>query len=386
MRHYYDIAPLERKILSCIKNRPGLYLGSCDLMALGHFMDAFELAAVAFDKTSHIMTPPGINEFTASYYNDSSSRDCFSMITCHEPDKETAFSKFFELLDCYLVRLGYEPLPEVSQDTNVHNLLFPEPLSHWCVFDVCIFIDFDRRSKLRKEYNSKEELAVNMFSGIDLSNPSKMVDLGDGFTALYYSDPADSDPVTAGQHIHGQIGELQKDGKTVFEWDNVYGSSGLASIIHHSDGNDYFLFSVDLYGYCVFNITGNKMGACRLITPYIYSDDNEESFIWAIPHYDKTTNIMAVEGCFWAYPYSVIVLDFSDPSWYMDPEKWVDLRDHLDPGYKKYSHIDFGKWTDQGLLVKAELVDSVSSEDILFSFEELKEMLKDKKPDNPFAN
>ncbi len=386
MRHYYDIAPLERKILSCIKKRPGMYFGSCDLMALGHFMAAYETAAAAFDKSNHDMTPPGIDEFTASYYRDSSSRNCFSMITYHEPDKETAFYKFFELLDDYLVRLGYEPLEDVPQDTTMYKLLFSEQSDKECVFDVGSYIHFDYGSKLGGKYNSIEELAVDMFSGIDLNEPSRVVDLGDGFAVLYYNHPDDSDPVTACQHLHGQVGLLQKDGKTIFEWDNVYGSSKLASIIHHSDGNDYFLFDVDLYGYCVFNITKNKICACKQITPYVYSDVCEESFIWVIPHYDNKTDIMAVEGCIWAYPYSVIVLDFSDPSWFMGPEKWVDLHDQIDPEYKKYIHIDFESWTDQGLTVKAELVSGDGSEEIVFSLEELKTMLKDKKPDGPFGN
>ena len=386
MRHHYDIAPLERKILSCIKNRPGLYFGSCDLNALGHFIAAYEMAATAFDRTSHNMTPSGINEFAAAYYCDSSSRNCFSMITYHEPDKETAFYKFFELLDEYLIRLGYDPLENVPQDTNISDLLFPKRPSREFVFDVRSYINFDYGSKLWGKYNSIEELAVNMFSGIDLTEPSRTIDLGDGFTVLYYNHPDDSDPVIAGQHIHGQIGKLQKDGKTIFEWDNVYGSSKLASVIHHSDGNDYFLFDVDLYGYCVFNITDNKMGAHKLITPYINSDVCEESFLWVVPHYDEKTDILAVEGCIWACPYSVIVLDFSDPSWFMGPEKWVDIHDQIDPDYTKYCNIDFESWTDLGLLVKADLAEDGSTEEIAFSFDELKAMLKDKKTDGLFGH
>ena len=70
------------------------------------------------------------------------------------------------------------------------------------------------------------------------------------------------------------------------------------------DGHDYLLFSEDLEGQTVIDLTAGR------VTGFSSPDDG---FIWCefYPSPDRTK--LAVVGCYWACPYEVIVYDFRDP-------------------------------------------------------------------------
>lgn len=62
------------------------------------------------------------------------------------------------------------------------------------------------------------------------------------------------------------------------------------------------VFRRDLYGYSVYEVeSGREMH---------YIPSQAGTFIWTDANYDFQSNLLAVEGCFWASTYSVIVLDF----------------------------------------------------------------------------
>ena len=73
----------------------------------------------------------------------------------------------------------------------------------------------------------------------------------------------------------------------------------------------------------------------------------EETVIWAVPHYDPESSLLAVEGCLWAYPYTVLVVDFSDPMQIVEARQWLDLNGDIDSGH--YDEISFIGWDEDSL-------------------------------------
>lgn len=55
-------------------------------------------------------------------------------------------------------------------------------------------------------------------------------------------------------------------------------------------------------------------------------------------------------GCFWACPNGVILLDFTNP---MQETPWVDLIDVMDGGYEKYDDLDFVRWENADIILRA---------------------------------
>jgi hypothetical protein len=74
-----------------------------------------------------------------------------------------------------------------------------------------------------------------------------------------------------------------------------------------------------------------------------------ETFIWTGTHYNSNTNLLIAEGCYWACPYSLFVIDFSDPV--NLPYPMFDLNEHLD--YDDYEDIGFVCWDgNDNLIIK----------------------------------
>jgi hypothetical protein len=70
------------------------------------------------------------------------------------------------------------------------------------------------------------------------------------------------------------------------------------------DGHDYLLFSEDLEGQTIIDLTTGRMAGFS---------SPDDPFIWTefFPSPDRMK--LAVVGCYWACPYQVMVYDFHDP-------------------------------------------------------------------------
>lgn len=70
------------------------------------------------------------------------------------------------------------------------------------------------------------------------------------------------------------------------------------------DGHDYLLFSEDLEGQSVVDLTDRRLEGFASV---------DGDFIWTefYPSHDKTK--LAIVGCYWACPYQLTVYDFRDP-------------------------------------------------------------------------
>lgn len=66
--------------------------------------------------------------------------------------------------------------------------------------------------------------------------------------------------------------------------------------------------------------------------------------IWTGVKYDACTNLLAVEGCYWACPSSVVFLDYTNLLGEHGCEEWIDLRELIDADYTAYDELAVSKW------------------------------------------
>lgn len=153
-----------------------------------------------------------------------------------------------------------------------------------------------------------------------------------------------------GCRIHGSDCTLSdQTGRVLYRWRSLNNDGDFHRVIRHADGREYFLFRRDLYGYSVLDLA---LGEASHYLPYISFPDRkqdfEETFIWTDVHYDPHGNVLAVSGCFWACPASVMLLDFSRPL--SVNGSWVILHDVIADGYDIYDDIEFVSWEADGSL------------------------------------
>jgi hypothetical protein len=63
-------------------------------------------------------------------------------------------------------------------------------------------------------------------------------------------------------------------------------------------------------------------------------------------------DLLAVDGCYWACPYSLIVLDFSHPMTAVEAEDWADVFQYCG-NHPDLDDIDFVGWEGNDLVCKA---------------------------------
>jgi len=157
---------------------------------------------------------------------------------------------------------------------------------------------------------------------------------------------------------------FDETGATIYQYRIDDDDGDFISLIRHSNQHEYFLFRTGLYGYGLYDLTSKQ--------EFFYIPDEPETFIWTDAHYNPITNMLAVGGCFWACPNGVTLLDFSDP---MKETKWVDVISSLDGGYDKYDGLDFIRWHNNNLILKAdELVeenDKISTKSVELEISEM---------------
>ena len=142
---------------------------------------------------------------------------------------------------------------------------------------------------------------------------------------------------------------LDSGGQVVYTWDNINDDGEFYQLLPHVNGNHYLVFREDLYGYSVLEVeTGRTMHYIPEKSWPLDGRQGEETFIWTNVAYDAATNLLAVGGCYWACPNSMVFLDFSDPLSEQDCGCWVEMHEIMDPDYDLFDDIDMINWNVRG--------------------------------------
>lgn len=199
-------------------------------------------------------------------------------------------------------------------------------------------------------------------------------ELAGGFTVISraYGDQVGNYRILASEN------ELQNgEGRVIYTWRNLNIDGAFCYLFRHANGNSYLVFRRDLYGYSVYELeSGREM---HYIPSQAYPEDEEEfqeTFIWTDAHYDPQSNLLAVGGCFWAAPSSVIVLDFSHPLQEQPVEQWFDTRKIVDPEWEIYEDVDFAGWGQGELLLSVLPAEGGKNAEIRLPVSQLGEKLK----------
>lgn len=189
------------------------------------------------------------------------------------------------------------------------------------------------------EFKGKiKEYDRDIFSYCDLDLPTEIKIIDSDYKVLYFYYKEEDSGLNAGRG--GSICHLYKNDKLVFEWKSLYHNSRISNIIEHSNGHKYLIFTEDLYGYSVLELDTLKN------MHYLPKEDPlVESFIWGSDiFYNKNNDLLVVEGCFWGWPVSAIVLDFSKPLEAVDAKDWIDVRSKFN---ENYDDITFKSWHEE---------------------------------------
>lgn len=203
-----------------------------------------------------------------------------------------------------------------------------------------------------KHYQQKWQVCAAVFSPDYASTePEETEAVGDGFSVRtrYFSGEVPGCPYVL-RACESDL--LDGDGNTLYTWRCLDDDAVFSRLIHHRNGKRYLIFRRDLYGYSVLELdSGRDSHYLPLESCPEDQKDFRETFIWTGAEYDPVSSLLAVPGCYWACPNSVIALDFRDP---LTPqERWLDLQEVIDPGYDKYDGLDFAGWdAEQGLLLR----------------------------------
>ena len=142
---------------------------------------------------------------------------------------------------------------------------------------------------------------------------------------------------------------LDSGGQVVYTWDNINDDGEFYQLLPHANGNHYLVFREDLYGYSVLEVeTGRTMHYIPEKSWPLDGRQGKETFIWTNVAYDAATNLLAVWGCCWACPNSMVFLDFSDPLSEQDCGCWVEMHEIMDPDYDLFDDIEMTNWNVRG--------------------------------------
>lgn len=109
-----NITKDERILLSSLKRRPGMYLGTTTLTKFINWIFGYDEALnITGLYSERVILPDGFQDYTAMKYlgYTETAMGWFSLILKKEPNEKKALEIFWELLDEYLVSFGYEPIP-----------------------------------------------------------------------------------------------------------------------------------------------------------------------------------------------------------------------------------------------------------------------------------
>ena len=168
---------------------------------------------------------------------------------------------------------------------------------------------------------------------------------------------------------------LSQSGQPFAQWQSVSNSAVFYRVIHHSNGREYLIFRQDLYGYSVLDLESGE--SLRFYPEASLGGKGfRETFIWTDVMYNTVTNVLAVDGCYWACPYSLHLFDFAEPM--SESPRYVDMIECFEGGYDVYDDISFVAWDGGDLSVTRYVVESRTKEPVTLAPEEYLAWLAEK--------
>ncbi|KAH0785403.1 hypothetical protein GPJ56_010814 [Histomonas meleagridis] len=160
-------------------------------------------------------------------------------------------------------------------------------------------------------------------------------------------------------------------GQVIYRWRNLDSHQSL-SMFKHRNGNHYLVFQIELYGYSVYELEAGK--EMHFVPLQVHPENKKnfvEVFIWTSADYDPNSDLLAVGGCYWACPWSTIVVDFADPLHEQPVEHWLYVEDLID-SKQIDGDVDFESWVDGNLLLN---INSENQHKILLPISNIKNAL-----------
>ena len=145
---------------------------------------------------------------------------------------------------------------------------------------------------------------------------------------------------------------VNENGEKLYTYRNLNDDAEFCTIINHKNGNQYMVFRSELYGYSVLDLSSLEDFHYfpRESLRRLQGDTSaEETFIWVQVHYNKINNILAVEGCYWACPMSILLIDFSEPM--ISQKSLIEIEEKNPNAYAKIGDIGFEAWDGTDLVL-----------------------------------
>ena len=199
-------------------------------------------------------------------------------------------------------------------------------------------------------------------------------DLSDGFRVQY--DVYGEESGIGNKYTGARIAKCTyyKDDMQIFEhFTDSHHLHPFRSLIHHSNGNTYIPYHTDLYGISFFEVeTGRNYDYIPEGMEHDISFSGGESFIVCDIFYDKDSDLLACDGCYWACPNEIFIMDFSCPL-HFDP-RMVRMHGEVPMDYNEYDDIGFVRWEKESLVLKGE-----DGKEYAVTKARIKEMLAEKR-------
>lgn len=207
----------------------------------------------------------------------------------------------------------------------------------------------------KKHKNRIDKLKELISFNNEFSKQTNIIKLVYGYFIKYYEYEDKKSSFT--------VCELYNENILIYEWiiDCYSPRLSMCKIIHHSNGNNYFIFVEDLYGYSVLDLT--TLESIHYIPEESHKenyDECEETFIWCECYYNSYNDLLAIDGCYWACPYTIIVVDFTNPMKIIESKHWLDIYYEINGLQLGISDIESVKWDNNQLICKSDELNNKS--------------------------
>lgn len=208
-----------------------------------------------------------------------------------------------------------------------------------------------------QEHKKKFEYIFNNEFMYEDSEESYLLDGKYILKTYYYYD--DSHQVLENNVRASKTNVMDLRGNIITELKNIDYHVDLFTVVEHSNGKNYLIFSTELYGYSILDLS--DFSTYHFIPAKSFKE-NKETFIWTNVLYCAQNNILAVDGCYWACPSSTYFFDFSNPT--TMPLKELFNSYDIDGEINIDTDVIPLRWNDDGTIVLKCFIDEEGKEEV----------------------